>query len=211
MEIREPAVAYGKRKFTENEYLQIERAAKERHEFYRGEIFDMPGHGDLLAMSGAGQPHNDIFSNLFGELCIHLKGKSCRPYGPDMRMYIPENTLYTYPDISVFCNDISDNEEEGDNDIAMNPTVIIEILSPGTRKYDRGSKFKLYRDIPTLKEYILIDSLSISIEAFRINGNGHWELEEFRTLSGNLDFTSIDVSIPIVDVYHRIKFAEDHL
>jgi Uma2 family endonuclease len=211
MQVREPAVAYGKKKFSEEEYLQFEREATERHEYYRGEIFRMYGHGDLLAMSGAADKHNIIFSNLFIALGIRLKGKSCQPYGPDMRINIPENTLYTYPDISVFCYELPQSDDEKLSDTVTNPTVLIEILSPGTRTYDRGGKFKLYRDIPALKEYMLVDSLSVNIEAFRINSNNHWELEEFRTLSGNLDFKSIDVSIPIADVYHRIKFGEDSL
>jgi Uma2 family endonuclease len=101
-EVREPDVAYGKSKFTVEEYLRFERTASERHEYYQGEIFRMHGHGDLLAMSGAGKRHNIIFSNLFIGMGILLKGKSCQPYGPDMRINIPENTLYTYPDISVF-------------------------------------------------------------------------------------------------------------
>lgn len=209
MEVREPAVVYGKKKFTEEEYLQFEKTATERHEFYRGEIFTMQGHGELLAMSGAANRHNIIFSNLFGTLATLLKGKICQPYGPDMRINIPENTLYTYPDISVFCYELPQNDAEKLSDTVTNPTVLIEILSPGTREYDRGGKFKLYRDIPTLKEYILIDSLSTNIEAFRINSNGHWELEEFKTLPGDLQLNSISVSLPIVDIYHRIKLPHD--
>jgi Uma2 family endonuclease len=89
MEVREPAVAYGKDKFTEEEYLQMERKSSEKHEYYKGEIFRMHGHGELLAMSGAGGNHNEIFSNLFLAIGNQLKGKSCKPYGPDMRMHIP--------------------------------------------------------------------------------------------------------------------------
>ncbi|MEO7982791.1 MAG: hypothetical protein ABI688_01795, partial [Bacteroidota bacterium] len=83
MDLREPAVLYGKNKFTEEEYLRMERDSVERHEYYKGEVFVMPGHGQLLAMSGAGKDHNEIFSNLFGELAMKLKGKNSRPYGPD--------------------------------------------------------------------------------------------------------------------------------
>lgn len=171
MELNEPIVAYGKSRFTVEEYLQMERAATERHEYYRGEIFRMQGHGEALAMSGAGDRHNIIFSNLFGELCIKLKGKKCSPFGPDMRLSIPENTLFTYPDISVYCRDIEDSIDE---DTIVNPTVLIEILSPSTRSYDRGEKFMLYRDIPTLRGYILVDTDSVRVEVYRINNSGHW-------------------------------------
>ena len=135
-DVREPAIAYGKTKLTEEEYLSFEKASQTKHEYYRGEIF---------AMSGAGARHNVIFSNLFGELAYKLKNHSCRPYGSDMRVNIPENTLYTYPDISIYCGDIVPSEK--DEDTATSPTVIIEILSPSTKEYDRGTKFKLYRSM----------------------------------------------------------------
>jgi Uma2 family endonuclease len=202
-EVREPEVVYGKKKFTIEEYLEFEKASTERHEYYQGEIFLMHGHGEMLAMSGAGSRHNLIFSNLFGEIARQLKGKSCHPFGPDMRINIPENTLFTYPDISIICGDIINSKE--DEETVIQPTVIIEILSPSTQQYDRGEKFKLYRDIPTLKEYIMIDSLSVSIEAFRINDKNHWELEEYKTISGSLDITVVNVSLSISDIYEGTK------
>lgn len=206
MEVNEPIVAYGKNKFTEEEYLQMEKAATERHEYYKGEIFQMHGHSDLLAMSGAGNRHNIIFSNLFIGLGTRLKGKSCQPYGPDMRVNIPENTLYTYPDISVFCGELQTSAR--DEDTVIQPTVLIEILSPSTRNYDRGVKFMLYRDIPSLREYILVDTEAVRIEAFRINSGGHWELEEYKTLAGQLSLVSIQVIIPIADIYERTKIQD---
>src|SRR2546421_11556630 len=96
-ELNEPAPAYGKRKFTIQEYLEREKAAHRKSEYYCGEIF---------AMSGAGNRHNIIFSNLFREVASFLKGKPCRPYGSDMRIHIPENTLFTYPDITIMCGDL---------------------------------------------------------------------------------------------------------
>jgi len=204
MELQEPIVAYGKSKFTVQEYLQMERAATERHEYYRGEIFRMQGHGEALAMSGAGDRHNFIFSNLFGEICNKLKGKKCQPFGPDMRLNIPENTLYTYPDISVYCRDIEDSIDE---DTIVNPSVLIEILSPSTQNYDRGEKFMLYRDIPTLREYILVDTASVRVEIYRINSSGHWELEEYKQLGDQLAIPVLDISIPLSEIYSGTKLA----
>src|SRR5688572_30367758 len=162
MEIRDPVVVYNKKKLTVEEYLQFEKTSVEKHEFYKGEVF---------AMAVAGLRHNKIFSNLFGKLAYRLTGKPCQAYGSDMRIHIPENTLFTYPDISIVCGDLILSEE--DEDTVIQPTVLIEILSPSTKDYDRGGKFKLYRDIPTLKEYILIDTEAINIEAFHINAVGH--------------------------------------
>jgi Uma2 family endonuclease len=194
-EIREPIVAYGKKNFTVEEYLEMERASIEKHEYYQGEIF---------AMSGAGNRHNLIFSNVFGDLAYLLKKTICKPYGSDMRVHIPENTLFTYPDISIFFKDIAEGQEDDDN--FTEPSVIIEILSRSTKNYDRGDKFKLYRDIPTLKEYILIDSESISIEAFRLNEHNHWELEEYRNTDDILTIRTVQLSLSLQEIYEREKF-----
>ncbi len=137
MRFREPAVAYNKQKITASEYLNKEKKSREKHEFYRGEVF---------AMAGASGNHNVIFSNVFWRLGFFLNGKPCRPFGSDMRIHIPENTLYTYPDISVFCRDISDIE---DTENLIKPTILIEILCSSTSDYDREDTFKLYRDIPS--------------------------------------------------------------
>jgi Uma2 family endonuclease len=196
-ELREPAVAYGKQKLTVEEYLQFERESLEKHEYYQGEIF---------TMSGAGNRHNWIFSNLFIALGNVLKGSPCRPYGPDMRLHIPQNTLFTYPDISIYCGEALLPDSDEDN--ALNPTILLEILSPSTRQYDRGEKFKLYRDIPSLKEYILVDTDALNIEAFRINGNGNWELVEYKNIQDELDFPTLGLSLPLRDIYAGTKLAE---
>ncbi|CAN5389819.1 hypothetical protein BH10BAC2_BH10BAC2_44590 [soil metagenome] len=162
MEVREPAVAYEKQKISIEDYLEMENTAIEKHEYYKGEIF---------AMSGAKVPYNRIATNFLMAFALKLKGKKCEPFGSDQRIHIEANTLFTYPDISIVCGDII--TLNNDNWNVLNPIVIIEILSPSTKNYDRGEKFKLYRDISTLKEYILVDSESIHLEIFRINENNH--------------------------------------
>ena len=194
MEVKEPAIAYGKQKFTIEEYLKMEREAEQKHEYFEGEIF---------AMSGAGERHNVIFSNLFGELAYKLKGNPCRPYGSDLRIHIPENTLFTYPDISIICRDIVTDDK--DNDTVIQPSVLIEILSLSTRNYDRGNKFKLYRDIPSLKEYVLVDSEAISVEIFRFSVNGHWQLHEHKDLADSLHIISVGFQITLGEIYHGTK------
>ena len=194
MEVNEPAVAYSKQKMSIQEYLEFEKNSIDKHEYYRGEIF---------IRAGAMPKHNVIFKNVFGSVAMHLKGKSCQPYGSDLRINIPENTLFTYPDISIICGDIVTSEH--DEDTATQPIVLIEILSKRTKDYDRGSKFKLYRDIPTLKEYILIDSESISIEAFSINQNNHWELKEYKTVENTLSIATIDFQLPLIEIYEGTK------
>ena len=197
-EIREPAIAYGKKKLTIEEYLQFEKTSTEKHEYYKGEIF---------AMSGASNRHNWIFTNLFTALANKLKGSPCRPYGSDMRMHVPDNTLFTYPDISIYCGDPTSTGF--DVDTVVNPTIIIEILSLSTEQYDRGNKFRLYRDIPTLKEYILVDSESIDVEAFRINDKGLWELEEYRFLTEALSVPAMQLTIPLSEIYEGTKLIRN--
>lgn len=191
--VREPIPEYANEKISIEEYLAFERGSHEKHEYFKGEVF---------AMFGAGPRHNIIFSNLFGEIVINLKGKSCRPFGSDMRLHIPQSTLYTYPDISIYCGELNDDLED---DNAINPTVLIEILSPSTWDYDRGGKFKLYREIPALKEYVLVDTESILVEVFRVNESGHWELEEYKSPEQTLQFTSLSISVALKDIYQGTK------
>ena len=190
MQVKDPAPAYARKNWTIEEYLQMETASDEKHEYYQGEVF---------AMSGALQAHNAIATNVLAELRSKLKGKGCRPYGSDMRIHIPSNTLFTYPDVSVFCGDVKTLNDDKFN--ALNPVVIIEVLSKSTKSYDRGDKFKLYRDIATLKEYVLIDSTAVFVEVFSVNATGHWELREYKTLNEILRFQSLPVSLSLSDVY----------
>ncbi len=196
MEVREPAIAYSQQKISIEEYLEMENAAVEKHEFYKGEVF---------AMSGAKLAHNEICVNLLVTLKNKLKGKSCKPYNSDQRIHIPSNTLFTYPDISIICGEVITLNNDEYN--ALNPTVIIEVLSKSTKNYDRGEKFKLYRDIKTLKEYILVDSESLHIEAFRLNKNNHWELEEYNNANNYLEIKAIDESVLIAEIYEGVKLT----
>ena len=123
-----------------------------------------------------------------------------------MRVHIPQNTLYTYPDISIICKDIFEASED---DNARNPTVIFEILSPSTKNYDMGGKFALYRDIPALKEYILVDSETISIAAFRINETDHWELEEYKNLTETLLVKTVQLSIMLTEIYEGTNISNN--
>lgn len=194
MEVNEAAVAYSKQKISIEEYLEMENASLEKHEYYKGEVFAMPG---------AKLPHNTITSNIMTMLGQKLKGKKCKPFGSDMRIHIPTNTLFTYPDISIVCGEILTLNDDEYN--VLNPAVIIEVLSPKTKNYDRGEKFKLYRDINTLKEYILVDSQSLHIEVFRLNENNHWELEEYNEANIGLQIKTINEEILIAEIYEGVK------
>ncbi len=194
MEIEEPSHAYQKKFYSIKEYLEMENKSLEKHEYYKGEIF---------AMSGAGNRHNIISTNIIASLKITLKGKGCRPYGSDMRINIPENTLFTYPDISIFCGEVKVLKE--DQNTATLPTVIIEILSPSTRNYDRGVKFMLYRAIPSLTDYILIEAESIHAEHFAINKEGLWQLKEHNKPGEEIFLESLGVKLSLEEIYEDCK------
>lgn len=192
MEVRESAHASPKGFYSIPEFLEMENAATQKHEYYKGEIFAMPG---------AGLRHNIISINITGILVNLLRGKSCQPYGSDMRINIPENTLFTYPDISIFCGDLTILQE--DENTAIGPTVIFEILSPSTRNYDRGIKFMLYRAIPTLKDYILIEAESIHAEHFAINSQGLWQLKEYDATEEEIFIETLNIHLRIGEIYSR--------
>lgn len=194
MELQEPAIAYSKQKMTIEQYLEFENASEEKHEYYQGEVF---------AMSGAKLVHNEIVVNTLFSIKQFLKGKLCKPYGSDLRIYIEKNTLFTYPDISVFCDDVLTLNNDEMN--ALNPVVLIEVLSPSTKDYNRGTKFKLYRDIPSLKEYVLIDSEKISVEIFAINQDGYWELREYKDINDVITINNIDMQVSMEEIYSGTK------
>jgi Uma2 family endonuclease len=178
---------------TSEEYLIMERSTMEKHEFYHGEVF---------AMSGASLRHNKIFNNTFGSLYVKLSEKKCQPYGSYLRIHIPKNTLYTYPDISIICGEPETTDDV--KDTVTNPTVIIEILSKGTRDYDKGQKFTLYRDIPTLMEYVLIDSESTRIEKFHRNPDNSWTLRDYQSMHDVLLLEPVEVELSIGELYRGV-------
>lgn len=194
MEVREPAVAFSKEKFTIEEYLEMENVAVEKHEYYKGEITER---------APCNIWHNRITGNLFGEIAVHSKRKSLCLFNSDLRLHVPTNTFFTYADISIFCDEVVTLNNDDYN--VLNPIVIIEVLSPSTKNYDRGEKFKLYRDIATLKEYILVDSESIHIEVFRLNETRHWELEEYNTITDHLSIKTIDETVSISEIYEGVN------
>jgi Uma2 family endonuclease len=154
-------------------------------------------------MSGAKVTHNKIAINTSTLLANKLKGKSCQPFSSGQSIHIEKNSLFTYPDISIVCGNIETRNNDDWN--ILNPTVIIEILSPSSRDYDRGQKFKLYRDIPSLKEDILIDSEFINVEVFFLNGEGHWELREYKSIEDSFILKSVQAELGLKEIYEGTK------
>lgn len=194
-EVKEPAPKYNF--ITQEAYLEMERASEVKHEYYKGEVF---------AMSGASVTHNEIAYNLNSIIIPHLKNKNCKMYRSDLRIHIPSNSLYTYPDFSIICGKPETTDVFADN--VTNPSVLIEILSKSTKDYDRGTKFNLYRSIQALKEYIIISSLSVQVEKYNRLDDDSWNLKEFNKLTDNFYISAIGLTVILKDIYQDISFSE---
>ncbi|MFN0049662.1 MAG: Uma2 family endonuclease, partial [Cytophagales bacterium] len=154
-----------------------------------------------LMMAAASVSHNRINENISIKAGYYLKRKRCQSFSQDLRIFIPDNTLFTYPDLIVVCGEPKLYDEK--KDIVLNPTIIVEVLSKSTASYNRGEKFALYRKIATLKEYVLIDSEKIWAEIWCVNIEGFWMLaQETENMSESLSLVSIDFHLPLTDVYN---------
>lgn len=180
------------------EYLELESQSETKNEYHNGEIYAMARQGCASIF------HNEILSNLIFLIKNSLKDKPCKVYPSDLRLQLIKSKLFTYPDAMIICGEPEFYQNR--KDTVTNPTVIFEILSESTEKYDRGEKFSFYRELPELKEYVLISSLTKKVEKFKFIGNGEWIFKESKE---NEDFF-LEVtkdSISVNDLYDKIDWA----
>lgn len=187
-EVKEPAPKYNY--ISPEEYLEIERASEAKHEYFDGLIY---------AMAGAGINHNRIAMNLFSSIAPLLKAKGCEMFSSDQRITTPSHDSYMYPDATIICGKAQ--VEDKKSDTLLNPIVIIEILSPSTRSIDKQRKFFFYKEIPSLREYIMIDSQKRQLIISRKQANESWQLEDIREQEAGLDIHSIDTRLSIELIY----------
>jgi Uma2 family endonuclease len=180
-------------RISEEEYLRLERESEVRHEYFAGEVF---------AMVGASRAHNLIAGNTYASLHAQLRKRPCEIYNNDMRVRVPVTKLYTYPDIIVTCGESQFADEEFDT--LLNPTIIIEVLSPSTESYDRGKKFQHYRTIRSLKEYLLITQDAYHIDQFVRQGEINWLLTEHDGPTATVQLASIDCTLVLADIYEKV-------
>lgn len=180
------------------EYLALERASKEKHEYFQGRV---------IALAGASLGHNRLVSNILREIGSHLKDKGCEILPSDIRISIPSRESYMYPDAVIVCG--KPEMEDDRFDTLKNPVVIFEILSPSTEDHDRGKKFFFYRQIPSFKEYILVDSTSPFIEVSRRGEDGAWKFETVEDIQAQLFISSVGISIPLAEIYRNVNFPPE--
>ena len=177
-------------KVTEEEYLRLERAAEHKSEFIDGEI---------LAMSGGSPKHALLAANWVRELGNQLRGKHCRVFTSDLRVRTASTGSYVYPDVSVVCGKLA--MHDATDDVITNPTLVVEILSPSTSNYDRGMKFELYREIPSLLEYVLAHQDAVHVEHFARQTDGSWIFREYFGNNSKVALSSINCLVTLSDVY----------
>src|ERR1019366_4212955 len=182
---------------TPEQYLEIERKAEFKSEYFQGEMF---------AMSGARYAHIKIVANGMRELGQHLRQGHCEPLSNDMRVRVTPVGLYTYPDVVVVCGEPQFLDDTFDT--LLNPTVLVEILSQSTEAYDRDKKFELYRSLESLAEYVMISSLRVRVERFTRQPDGTWNYDEKTSLEDTIDLKSVDCHLRLADLYKRVAFAQ---
>ena len=181
---------------TLGEYLARERRAEFKSEYFRREVF---------AMAGGSANHSLIAANFIREAGNGLKEKPCVVYSSDLRIKVSATGLYTYPDASIVCGGPQFDDEV--RDTVLNPTMIVEVLSDSTEKYDRGRKSSQYRRLDSLTELVLISQNEPCVERYVRQDRGGWLLMEEKNLAGSVHFDSIAFAIPMSEIYRNVVFG----
>jgi Uma2 family endonuclease len=182
---------------TAEEYLEFERKVEFKSEYYLGEIF---------AMAGATEAHNLLVWNLIRELGQQLRSRPCHAYPSDMRVRVSPTGLYTYPDVVVVCGERQFLTEE--KDTLLNPSLLVEVLSPSTEAYDLGRKFEHYQSIESLGEYLVMATDRIHASLFTRQADGTWLLKSASRMEDSLDLQSVGCRLTLADLYEKVELAE---
>ena len=193
------------RRYTAAEYLAIEATAESRSEYRNGEI---------IPMTGGSIDHNRIVGNFFALLKIALRGKeferlNFEPFMRDLRLWIPQHRLYTYPDMMVIQGKPAFQDQR--KDTITNPRLIVEVLSKSTQDYDRSSKFRYYRSIPSFQEYVLVNQYAIEIEHYTKLEDGAWRFRDNEATAAAIELDSIGVELAIADLYAGVELQNSEL
>jgi Uma2 family endonuclease len=198
-------------RFTPEEYFEWEEQQNCRHEYLNGEVY---------AMTGGSLNHSEIALNFGSLLKNHMRGSDCQVRNSDARVNIANSTDYTYPDLSVTCDERDSHSEtlceRSNTQYITYPCLIVEVLSPGTEAYDRGNKFRVYRQNSSLQEYVLVDANSMEIEMFRRNNGNNWQIIDYKA-GDTVELTSVNLTFAfakrclwqIEQVYEEIIFTEN--
>jgi len=181
---------------SEQEYLEIERKAERKSEYYQGHMFLMAG-GTLR--------HSVIIGNIVRDLGVNLKGRPCLVCPTDLRLRVSPSGLYTYPDVMVLCGEprFADNQK----DTVINPVLIVEVLSDSTRDYDLGGKFQLYRGLSSLQEYLMVAQDRVHVEHWIRQQGNNGTLVEYGGREQNIQLVSVGCALSLAEVYANVEFT----
>jgi Uma2 family endonuclease len=182
-------------KFTPEEYFAWEEQQLERHELIDGQVY---------AMTGGTVNHSQIAVKFISLLDNHLSGSGCKTLNSDCRVNIVESNNYTYPDLSVTCDD----RDKTTTKYITYPCLIIEVLSFSTEAYDRGGKFRMYRQNPVLQDYVLVSSEKIEIDLYHKTDSGSWEIINYQA-GDKIELKSVNLTFPIERIYEGISFVPE--
>ncbi len=195
------ALAQKKTLYTPEDYLEMERGAKTRHEFVDGIIY---------AMAGESLSHSQICINLAREVSIKLKGTNCQALSPNMKVRAESKGMFAYPDLTIVCGEPLFHDQQ--RDVLINPKIIVEVLSPSTQRYDQTKKFFRYRkELPSLTDYILIYQNAPFIEHHEKMPDGRWTHNVAEGIENVLRIASIETELSLNEIYDRVEFEEEKL
>ena len=177
------------------DWLEGERAALEG----RSELVG----GDVFAMYGASPAHNAIVSNINREISMQLKGRPCQVCANDVKVLIRSENAGKYPDVVALCDEPEPLDERCD--VLLNPSLIVEVLSDSTEAYDRGDKFALYRQLPSLWQYLLVSQSRVGVELYTRGADGRWTLTDYSALTDHVPLASIDCTLALAEVYDKLE------
>jgi Uma2 family endonuclease len=180
------------------EYLRFDDATAGKHEYFSGAV---------IAMAGGTADHAAIAFNLNTAIGQKLPGKPCRGFSSDVRIGIPGVPSFSYPDMSVVCGPLKFDPRDAGNNTVINPTLIVEVLSPSTEGRDRGRKFENYLRLESLQEYVLVSQDHARVESYCRHPDGTWGAFAFAAgLHESLKLHSLDCVIPLSEIYANVVF-----
>lgn len=184
------------KRYSVDEYLELEQSSEVKHEYFDGEIF---------AMAGAKWGHNQVAGNCVRELGNRLKDRNCSAVPSDMMVFCPTG-LRTYPDVSIVCEEprFEDDREL----VLLNPLVLVEVVSDSTEAYDRGRKFENYKSIPSLQEYVLIAQDRMHVDHLALQSDNKWLITSYGEKDGPVELPALSCSLSLAEIYANVKFEK---
>ncbi len=188
--------ALPKHKYTIEEYIELEKSSEERFEYFDGEVF---------AMAGGSLEHAIIATNIAGSINNRLGDKNCRAINSEVRIKVPTAPPYRYPDVTVVCGERITEKYLGQV-MLVNPLVMIEVLSPSTKDYDKDGKFLAYQSIESFQEYLLVAQDRPHVTRYVRQADNQWVRSDFIGLDSSVELKSLGVTLPLSEIYQTVKF-----